>query len=61
MGHVFHFTKDPQGLAYPASSFKFPAAVAYALQGMTFDAVAVVADSNRKVLAASNPVRFTIQ
>ena len=51
-GHVFHFNNTPG--VYPNAAYTFPAAIALAVSGMAFDAVAFVMDGSGTVIAASN-------
>ena len=57
-GNLFHFTNSA-GM-YPNSTFTFPAGVALAVQGMTFDGVCVTYDAGG-INAVSSVDRVTIQ
>ena len=59
-GSVFHFAPGGSG-QYPQAPFSFPAPVALALQGLTFDAVVVLMDQNGQVMDVSNVDRVTVQ
>ena len=58
-GNVFHFT--PSTTSYPGATFAFPAALASALTGITFDAVALTLDTSANINAVSNVARVKLQ
>ncbi|MCC6782602.1 MAG: S8 family serine peptidase [Planctomycetes bacterium] len=59
VGSVFHFTPTTPG--FPAGTYAFPAVIAQALQGVTFDAVAVFYDAAGNVIDVSNADRVRVQ
>ncbi|MBI5849633.1 MAG: hypothetical protein HZB39_01120 [Planctomycetes bacterium] len=59
VGSVFHFTPSTPG--YPSGTYAFPAVIAQAVQGITFDAVAVVYDASGNILGVSNADRVAVQ
>lgn len=59
-GNVFAFT-NAGGSVYPNAAFSFPPAVGAALQGLTFDATALLLDATGNVVAVSNVDRVTVQ
>ena len=60
-GNVFAFTSSGNPSDYPYASFSFPAAVAAAVSGMTFDAVVMLVDNQGAIVDVSNVDRETIQ
>lgn len=60
-GNPFHFSFTNNAGLYPNAGFAFPAAIATALQGVTFDAVAIYLDAGGHVIDASNVDRVTVQ
>jgi hypothetical protein len=59
-GGVFSFTNAGAGV-YPSVAFDFPAGLAAAVQGLTFDAVVVLQDSQGATVDVSNVDRVTVQ
>lgn len=60
-GGVFAFTNSGNPSDYPNASFSFPAAVAAAVSGMTFDATVVLVDASGGIFDVSSIDRQTIQ
>ncbi|MEM7202014.1 MAG: S8 family serine peptidase [Planctomycetota bacterium] len=58
-GNVFAFTNSAG--QYPYSTFNFPAAVALAVSGLTFDVNVVLYDASGNVVNVSNTDRDTVQ
>ncbi len=59
-GNVFSFTNAGPSV-YPYATFQFPAGLALALQGLTFDATTALLDGQGNVVAVSNVDRVTVQ
>ncbi len=60
-GNPLHFTKTTNQNAYPNAPFVFDPALATALKGMTFDALAVFVDASGNVVDVTNVSRVTVQ
>ena len=60
VGNVFHFPKTATNV-YPNNSHTFPAAIAFAVRGLTLDAVAFVLDANGRPIGVSNVSRVNVQ
>ncbi len=58
IGSVFHFAPNA---AYPTSTYSFPSALAAALTGLSFDAIALFIDGNGVIVDVSNVDRVTIK
>ena len=60
-GGVFAFTNSGNPSDYPNASFSFPAPVAAAVSGMTFDATVILVDAQGAIVSVSSVDRETIQ
>ena len=58
-GSVFHFLAGGPG--YPSVPYQFPASIAQLVQGITFDAVALLYGPGGSLVGVSNVDRVTIQ
>ena len=59
VGNVFHFS--PSTTTYPATTYAFNSALAAALTGVPFDAVAFTVDTSGAINAMSNAARVKLQ